>query len=94
MKKELLNGLTEEQIKKVKACKTTNDILAIAKDEGINLTDEQLEAVSGGCSTWERKCPMCGSTEFEAIVVKKAMDMAGGQTGYKCKKCNHYWVED
>ena len=51
MKKELLKGLTEEQIAKVKACANTSDLLALAKDEGVELTSEQLEAVNGGgCS--------------------------------------------
>jgi len=49
MKKELLKGLTEEQIKKVEACKNAEEILALAKAEGVTLSEEQLEAVSGGC---------------------------------------------
>lgn len=52
MKKELLKGLTKEQIEKVKACDNTKDLLQLAKDEGVELTQEQLEAVSGGaCSS-------------------------------------------
>ena len=51
MKKELLKGLTEDQIAKVKACANTSDLLALAKDEGVELTPEQLEDVNGGaCS--------------------------------------------
>ena len=42
MKQGLLKGLTEEQIAKVKECKTTEEMLALAKEEGIELTDEQL----------------------------------------------------
>ena len=49
MKKELLKGLTEEQIKKVEACKNAEEILALAKAEGVQLSEEQLAAVSGGC---------------------------------------------
>ena len=49
MREELLKGLTEEQIKKVKACKNAEEILALAKVEGVTLSEEQLEAVSGGC---------------------------------------------
>ena len=48
MKEELLKGLNEEQIAKVKACKSQEEMLALAKEEGFELTDEQLEAVSGG----------------------------------------------
>ena len=52
MKDELLKGLTEEQIAKVKACKNQEEVLKVAKEEGVELTDEQLEAVSGGgCDT-------------------------------------------
>ena len=53
MKEELLKGLSEEQIAKIKACKTSEELLALAKAEGIELTDEQLEVISGGnfCST-------------------------------------------
>ena len=51
MRKELLNNLTEEQIAKVKECKNSDELLKLAKKEGIMLNDEQLEAVSGGgCS--------------------------------------------
>ena len=46
------NDLTPEQQEKVRACKTTEDILALAKEEGYQLSDKELEAVSGG-SIWE-----------------------------------------
>ena len=68
MRKELLKGLSEEQIKKVEACKSSEEIIELAKAEGIELTDEQLEAVSGGnCITSFkfRKCPECGSKYFD-----------------------------
>ena len=69
-KNDLLKGLTDEQIAKVQECKNTDELLELAKEEGIELTDEQLKAVSGGCNSsghgdelyrgWE--CPKCGST--------------------------------
>ena len=48
MRDELLKGLTEEQIAKVRACKNQEELLALAREEGVELTDEQLAAVSGG----------------------------------------------
>ena len=44
-------GLTAEQKAKARACKTPEEMLALAKEEGMELTDEQLEAVSGGWGT-------------------------------------------
>ena len=74
MREELLKGLTEEQIAKVKACKSSEEVLKLAKEEGIELTDEQLEAVSGGCgtghgSTWTTgvRCPGCGGTNTKVF---------------------------
>ena len=40
--------ITPEQRERAKACKTTEELLALAAEEGIDLNDEQLEAVSGG----------------------------------------------
>ena len=48
-KKDLLKGLTEEQILKAKNCKNEAELLKLGQEEGLELTDEQLEAVSGGC---------------------------------------------
>ena len=55
MRKELLKGLTEDQIKKVRACDDVNDLLQLAKDEGVELNDEQLAAVNGGACTCEEE---------------------------------------
>ena len=58
---EILNTLTDEQKKKVEAAKTPEELLAIAKETGYELTAEQLEAVAGGKGcTWHfcpEKCP-------------------------------------
>ncbi len=45
--------LTPKQQEMVKTCTTPEDILALAKDEGYELSDEQLEAVSGGQDYWD-----------------------------------------
>lgn len=66
MKKELLQGLTEEQIAKVKACKTQEEMLSVAKNGGVELTDEQLEAVSGG-SLSASKCHDCKDRIFNDL---------------------------
>ena len=88
MKKELLKGLTEEQIAKVKSCKSQDELLALAKQEGIELTEEQLSAVSGGGCFSTNKCPKCGSTDFLKIVTYEKI---GERVYYKCNKCGEKW---
>ena len=87
MKKELLKGLTEEQIAKVKTCKNSDELLMLAKAEGVELTDEQIEAVSGGGCFSSMKCPNCGSKDF-----RKLPDyQISGCSTYKCNTCGHEW---
>ena len=52
------SDLTEEQKAKAKACKTTEELLALAKEEGVELSADELESISGGvewskCNHWE-----------------------------------------
>ena len=96
MKKELLKGLSEEQIKKVEDCKDSEEILNLAKAEGIELTDEQLEAVSGGgCFGGTPKCPKCGSKDIKTTTKEYNNPDSGGGGWtvwkYKCRKCGHKW---
>ena len=87
MRKELLKGLSKEQIAKVKACKSQEEVLTLAKEEGIELTDEQLEAVSGGgCTAPEVKCPKCGAGEDD---IHSMLQYYG--RSYWCLKCDHRW---
>ena len=85
MRKDLLKGLTEEQIKKVEACKSTDEIIALAKAEGVELSEEQLEAVSGGCGTDKKNkmhCYCCGSYDMKYYAKE------GNKNAYwKCQKC-------
>lgn len=48
--------LTPEQKAKARECKTTDELVQLARDEGVDLTDEQLESVAGGF--WEG-CDLC-----------------------------------
>ena len=52
------NDLTEEQKAQVMACKTADELIALAKAEGVELSEEQLDAIAGGDSFW---CPTATS---------------------------------
>lgn len=86
MKKELLKGLTDEQIKKVMECKNSDEILALAKAEGVQLNEEQLEAVSGGAcydGYTFLACPKCDN------VCANVGERYSHH--YICDKCGHEW---
>lgn len=40
--------LSPEVLEKAKACKTPEELFALAKEEGIELSEDELAAVSGG----------------------------------------------
>ena len=93
MRKELLQGLTEEQIEKIKACKNSDELLALAKAEGIELTDEQLEVVSGGglfCATTPL-CPRCGSNRW--VMPNDSPSQYGPDKRWQCTDCKIYFNE-
>lgn len=89
MRDELLKGLTAEQIVKVKECDDYGDLLQLAKDEGVELTEEQLDAVSGGaCSKTEQSvptCPICKGTN------NTRMNKGSQKTLYICNDCNLFF---
>ncbi len=94
MNKELLEGLTEEQIKRVKECKNSQELLALAKEEGYALTDEQLSAVSGGgCLSTDapdlsKTCPKCGRSVQGRYVGRKSY--YGLVYEFNCE-CGYSW---
>ena len=90
MKDELFKGLTEEQIKKLDNCKNSEEILALAKAEGVELSDEQLEAVSGGCKGGGSKkgCRKCNSKDITITYVEHGHNKRV-HVFYTCNKCGH-----
>ena len=65
---------------KVNACTTPEEVLALAKEEGYTLTDDDLDQISGGF--WSEGsdgpiCPYCGSgnlTESVDFPLYKCLD--------------------
>ncbi len=78
--------LTPEQQASFKTCSTPEEILELAKKEGLELSEDQLDQISAG-GMWDSslKCPQCGSTEF-------GLDHTGTvNMVYVCKKCGCRW---
>ena len=94
MKQDLFQGLTDAQREKAKNCHSTEELLKIAKEEGVELNDEQLSAISGGCTAADEKsparpqhvtCPSCGSSTVELQYQVKTAN--GYYWEYKCRRC-------
>jgi len=65
----LFEGLTDEQIEKARLCKNHEELLRFVEEEGLELNEEQLAAVSGGaiCESEDygpSECPFCGSIKI------------------------------
>lgn len=90
MKDELLKNLTDEQLEKARECKSEEELLDLAKKEGIKLTDEQLASVSGGCGAKQEEvaCPICGNKNLDVDV---RYVNSSDQTIYTCPECGHQW---
>ena len=94
MKQELLKGLSEEQIVKIKACKSQEEMLALAKQEGVELNEEQLEAVSGGaCISKDAVCPKCYCNSCSHVGSEKLSD-GSTKNVYVCAFCGHRFYFD
>jgi len=74
------DDLTDEQKNKLVGCTTPEEILALAKDEGVELDDKDLEKVAGGID-WDDSmpCPFCGA---------KPTGIHGTNGARFCYKCN------
>ena len=90
---EYIRELSPELQEKARACESADELLSLAKEAGVAVPDEALEAIAGGrehnpknCRKME--CPKCGSTNLESWPIFK-----DGITEwhYKCKSCGHEW---
>ena len=93
MRDELLKGLTKEQIEKASKCKTNRELLALAKEEGVKLSEEQLAAVNGGICEAARPrfgiCPECGKQVQGEFVETTPGD---GKYHFVCMNCGYNWT--
>ena len=62
--KEMFDGLSDEMKAKVTECKTSEELMNLAKTEGIELSDEQLDAISGGIE-WICSDDFCAQNSWD-----------------------------
>ena len=93
MKQELFEGLTPEQVERVKACKNQEELLKLAKEEGVELNDEQLKVINGGMCTSTKGpvCPNCGSSNTVSNDRYGSKSWPSGGYEWYCKDCMKYF---
>ena len=69
--------LTDEQKAKAKACTSPEELLALAKEEGYELNDEELDAVAGGGGWTTEELNNVATTHYDC----KKLD------------CNLFWCD-
>ena len=100
MKEELLKGLSDEQFEKARACKTSEELIQLAMDEGVELNDDQLEAISGGgCDKTPQSnannggisCPKCCSSNVTRVRTSVCDPTDSAYISYECLNCSYCW---
>ena len=84
---DYIKDLAPELQEKARACGSTEELLALAKEAKVPLPDEALAAIAGGedqpdpenCK--KPKCPKCGSADTYCTVD------ADDEQIWHCKKC-------
>ena len=82
------NKISPEQQEKIRACKTSEEILQLAQEEGYELSDEELEDVAGG-GAWgsSTRCSKCGSDN----VIEYQANIHSGRIVHECRGCGNSW---
>ena len=91
-----IKDLSPELIEKAKGCESPDELVTLAKTEGVQLTDEELDMISGG-STWydENVCPVLGKHNWQRTGNQTVSeDGSIQQYEYKCACGDTKWLSE
>ena len=86
-----IKDLTEEQQAKVKACNSAEELIDLAKEEGYELSETELEEIAGGAwgdvtyHEMKSKCPRCGGGDI------RPADSFQIGVSFQCYDCGYQW---
>ena len=84
-----LEDLSPELREEALACETPEQILALARKVGRDLSDDELDAIAGGEEKWHKiECPRCHSLDVEEHT------SLVGNLFYECPSCGLKWAYD
>ena len=88
------NAISSEVMEKLKACKTAEELVALAKSEGYELSDAELEQMSGGswhCTTHEFDNPICANCGSTDVMITQIYRGGSISYQYECRICGNKW---
>ncbi|MBR1383789.1 MAG: hypothetical protein IJ555_08275 [Ruminococcus sp.] len=86
--------LSPELEEKARQCSTASELLELAAEENIELSDDALEAVAGGgCGSEKTAVAVCNYCGNEAVD-KKTVPGRGEKDVRWCRKCNRKLISD
>lgn len=86
-----LSDLSAELQAKMQKAASPEELLALSREEGIELSDEDLEKVSGG---WDSSgggslsCPICGSAD---VTIESIASSSYLEERRVCHSCGNRW---
>lgn len=89
---DYIKDLSPELQEKARACKSREEIMALAAEEDFELTQDILENVSGGCST--KKTAYCRIHNIECQPKYNNSSPAMGSVMYYCNLCDKYYPQE
>ena len=90
---KLSMDFTPEMQEKVRQCKTMEELYAFFAENDVELSEDVLAAVSGGCFTTRGlKCTICGGNPMKYIRSEACYDGFVMAMFYQCPNCGrmHY----
>ena len=87
MREELLKGLSKQQLEKASKCKNEKELLALAREEGVELTEEQL--IQGAKAIYNKAYGDAGEPSTQSL---EELEFVNEQntTNFKKNKLNAY----
>ena len=93
------DDLNDELRERAKACTTPEEVLALTKAEGIELSDEDLKQISGGgwggggSSSSTICCPYCGSTNVYCVRTPPSSGPGSdAASDWECRDCGSPFI--
>ncbi len=91
---DYIKDLSPELQEKARACKNMDELMELAGEEGVELSDEALGNVAGGCSSSSTPCNHSGCQGQITAATRVGAGRMAGESKWKVTqvKCTSCWA--